>query len=214
MEESKAYVYVLYTDTVVEYIGVSIEPEQRFKNHFYEAYNKNQEKVYDLAKSRWIRKYHDKVKMKIIFSGTEEECYNKEVELVLLAKTKGREIHNLTEGGDRPPRINTLPNFEEIREKIRVKAVGRVISPETRRKMSESHKASAHLRKKHDFSGANNPRAKKVIQMTKEGEFVKEWDYAQQAIRALGLNYTAITNCMNGKQKTAGGFTWKSKEDN
>lgn len=56
-------------------------------------------------------------------------------------------------------------------------------------------------------------RRKKVVQLTKGGEYIKEWGYAQEASNELKIGRPSITSVCNGKKSTAGGFKWMySKE--
>lgn len=48
-----------------------------------------------------------------------------------------------------------------------------------------------------------------VNQYDLDGNFVKEWSCAKEASRELGLEYTNINKCVNGKYKTAFGYIWK-----
>lgn len=56
--------------------------------------------------------------------------------------------------------------------------------------------------------------AKKVLQFTKNGQFVKEFESANDAGRQLGIRVGAICACCNNKPKykSAYGFVWKYKE--
>jgi len=201
------FIYVLYLDASIKYIGVSINPSKRFKDHFYSAFNVNG-KEYNLRKSKWIRYHKNEIKCKIIFNGSESECYLKEIELISLARKKGIDLVNLTNGGDKAPKINEHNDPKSTIHKIRIKALGRIPSVETKNKMALAHVGmNSHLDKYR--SSDNNPRSFPVVQYSSSGEFIKEWDYAQIAIKELNLNRTAITDCLKGRQKTAGGFIWK-----
>ena len=46
-----------------------------------------------------------------------------------------------------------------------------------------------------------------IIQLTKSGEFIKEWSSAREAARQLGISN--ICNCLKGRKKSAGGFVWR-----
>lgn len=202
------YVYVLYKNNTsnIKYIGVTNNVNRRFKKHYYEAFNERG-KEYNLLKSRWIRKHKD-IKIRIIFSGAKDECYNKEIYFINMAKNKNKYILNLTDGGDKPKPINELVNFNEICDKIRKKALGRKISEETRLKMSISGKLSNKPHLKLNHKGTENPRSYKVKQCTLLGEPIKIWDYVKLASKELNINYSSICSCVNNKQKTAGGFCW------
>jgi hypothetical protein len=198
-------VYVIADSTGIRYIGVSTQPDKRIKNHVYEAKNPKN-KSYNLRKSRWLRSIDFDFRHRIVFCGTEEKCYEMEVNLISLAKSKNKDIVNLTIGGDRPPKITDLHNYEEIREKIRSKAVGRVISKETRKKMSESHKKNGRPLWLGDFSGYNNPRSRAVVQMDLEGNIIFIWATAKEACDALGVSNSGVTSAIKGYRSTCSGF--------
>jgi len=202
------FVYVLADVTGIRYIGVSIHPEQRFKNHIYEATNKGG-KSYNLRKSKWLRSIDFNFYHRIIFSGTEEACYKKEVELIKLALDKNKKLVNLTRGGDRPPKIIDLENYEEVREKIRSKATGRKLSAETKKKMSDSHKKNGAPTWIGDASGYKNPRARPVAQIDDNNNIIFVWSCGKEAVDALKLNKTDIVNVCSGRQKTAKGYRFK-----
>ena len=64
----------------------------------------------------------------------------------------------------------------------------------------------------HSFQrGAKHPRAKAVIQKTKDGEFVKEWESVNQIQRETEYLASAIFNCCKHRQKSAYGFIWEYK---
>ena len=57
-----------------------------------------------------------------------------------------------------------------------------------------------------------NTNCKPMLQYTKDGKFIKRYDYIKQASEELGLNDWLITKCCKGRQKTCGGFVWKYEE--
>ena len=67
-------------------------------------------------------------------------------------------------------------------------------SNDTRRKMALSH-------------------SKKVIQMTLEGNIIKEWGSMTEAANSLGCHQSKISECCRGNRKSHGGFRWKYKEE-
>jgi hypothetical protein len=183
---------------------VSSNPVKRIKNHVHEAKTETN-KSYNLYKSRWLRSVDFIFRSRIIFSGTEDECYQKEVELISLARKKNRAIVNTSSGGDKPPRISELSNFDEIKKKIGNKARGRVVSDETRNRMSIAHKNKKNKTLK-ALSGYENPRARPVAQIDDSGRVVFIWACATEAVSALGLSRTSVTSVCAGYQKTAGGY--------
>ena len=51
--------------------------------------------------------------------------------------------------------------------------------------------------------------SKKILQFTKSGEFIKEWQSAMEASRRLGIAQSGICRCCNGIRKSACGYVWK-----
>jgi hypothetical protein len=57
----------------------------------------------------------------------------------------------------------------------------------------------------------NSPLKKIVIQKTKDGEFIKEFEGVREAWRITGIDHRSIAAVASGSKirKTAGGFIWK-----
>lgn len=55
-------------------------------------------------------------------------------------------------------------------------------------------------------------KVKAIIQLDLENNFVKEWKSAKEVQEQLGINRKNISQCITGKNKTAGGFKWITKE--
>ena len=53
---------------------------------------------------------------------------------------------------------------------------------------------------------------KPIIQYTKEGEFVREFDSTINAAKTLNILSQSINKCLKCKRPTAGGFIWKYAE--
>ena len=51
-----------------------------------------------------------------------------------------------------------------------------------------------------------------VIQLTRNGEFVKEYGSIVDAAKAIGLTHSPINHALSGRAPTAGGYKWKYKE--
>ena len=50
-----------------------------------------------------------------------------------------------------------------------------------------------------------------ILQLTKDGEFIKEWPSISDAYRRLGIPPSNICFCLKGYRKYAGGFVWRYK---
>lgn len=60
--------------------------------------------------------------------------------------------------------------------------------------------------------GKLNGHSKPIMQYTKEGVFIREWECSLQVQRELGIWSSNITKCCQGGYKSTGGFIWKYKE--
>ena len=56
-------------------------------------------------------------------------------------------------------------------------------------------------------------RSKPIIQLSLEGEFIREWESASEVAMVLGCCRQNINNCLRGVTKTAFGFKWRYVED-
>lgn len=64
-------------------------------------------------------------------------------------------------------------------------------------------------------TGALNPRSRPVVQHSKDGEFIRRFSCAREAMRETGIDCSVITNVCRHKpsRKTAGGFIWKYEDE-
>lgn len=53
------------------------------------------------------------------------------------------------------------------------------------------------------------PKCKKVLKYDKEGNFIEIYEGVIQASKLNDLNRTAVSDCVTGKQSSAGGFMWR-----
>lgn len=59
--------------------------------------------------------------------------------------------------------------------------------------------------------GENWNTSKKILQFSKDGLLIKEWNCSHDIKRELNLNRGNICRCCNGKRKTAEGYIWQYK---
>lgn len=121
---------------------------------------------------------------------------------------------------------------KEVVEKIVSKNKGKKRTDEFRKKISEiKSKQSEYTKKKISTSKtgishskehcANISKAlkgrkniwnnKAVLQYSKDGEFIKEWENVSLVTKSLNIHQSNIIACCKGKLKSAGGFIWKYK---
>lgn len=110
------------------------------------------------------------------------------------------------------------PNFgshrtEETKRRISEANKGKVFSMESRIKMSKSHKGmktSKETREKQSKNHINNPSlSKRVLQYTKDGQFIAEYPSLSEAERKTKVSTCSISRCCSGQLKSAGGSIWK-----
>ena len=109
----------------------------------------------------------------------------------------------------------------EIVERQRLKMIGKTLSEEHKRKISESHKESFRsgkitpslgmLGKNHSEETKSKMRqkreGKRVVAL--KGEIKLSFSSLHEASRETKVSVSGISTCCSGKLKTAGGFIWK-----
>jgi predicted GIY-YIG superfamily endonuclease len=138
-----------------------------------------QDKEGKFAKSRAIRKYMT-FNVDVLFESDDENLLNeKEIFYIDLHNSYGKDGYNMTAGGDGNKYI---------------------MSDETKKRISEALKGKpAHNKKK-------------VYQYSLDDEYLNEFEsitYAASIVSGSKAAPTKISECVNGKRKTAYGFIWK-----
>jgi hypothetical protein len=99
------------------------------------------------------------------------------------------------------------------KEKMSLSKKGIKFSDEHRMKMSESSKGDNNNYKRYlERTGLPHAKSKTILQLSLNGDLIKEWVNANVASIECGLGYNAINQCARGKTKTSGGFVWKYKD--
>lgn len=169
------------------YIGISKDVKQRWaskgKNY------KSCPKIFNAFKKYgWNNFTHV-----ILFDGmTKEEALQKEEMWVKVAKLAGIS-YNITDGGEGGNGIKKTP---EQKQKISEWLTGRPCSDETKRKISNSHKALHNLDKR---IFCFNPQTMEII---------AEYSSIREAEKSTGIKHENISRAAKGKANTAGGYIW------
>lgn len=99
---------------------------------------------------------------------------------------------------------------------------GKSHSEIARNKMSEAsqkrwkdpiYKQKMSAQKSEMYAGKNNPKARPIVQLTKDSVFIRYWSFIREAAIHTGINEACIKDCCKGRQKTAGGFKWMYREE-
>lgn len=112
------------------------------------------------------------------------------------------------------------PQPESVKQKISAAkkgCKGHPMSESTKMKLAQAAKlpkSEAHKKKiSESLTGRiNTLRRKPVVQYTRQGEYVKEWECVTEAEETLGIVH--VSECANRKRNYAGGFIWRWKSDN
>ena len=86
---------------------------------------------------------------------------------------------------------------------------GKHWSEEVKRKIAKSNLGQKRSDETRKLIGAS--RKKSVLQFSRDGEFIKEWDCAKTAAIELNIQAGHISKVCKGQRKTAGGFIWHYK---
>ena len=99
------------------------------------------------------------------------------------------------------------PLSDETKIKISEAHKGKFLSDVTKLKMSNTRKGenNGFFSKNHSEFTKDKIR-KKIIQLTPNGEFIREWSSVSIAAEILKINISGISSVLNGKYKTSGGF--------
>ena len=123
--------------------------------------------------------------------------------------------HNKSYGFNiKPTHPNNLYSCtEEIRNKIKQKAIGRKWSQEYKELFRQQKLGKKHS-EDHKIKAAKG-KYKPILQHDLEGNFIKEWDSAKTIEQQLNISATHISNCCTNKKsyKTAKGFKWSYKNN-
>jgi len=121
---------------------------------------------------------------------------------------------------------------EETKKLLSIKGKGLKRSEETKQKISVARKglsntwligvkqSEEHL--KNRFENMRGRPLKEeskinmrtpIIQLSRDGEFIREWTGASEASKILDIDISGITKCCRGRQKTHKGFKWIYKDN-
>jgi group I intron endonuclease len=134
----------------------------------------------------------DDYKNKMSYSMLNSEKY---LEFVKKIKGKKRPEHSkklkqLYESGKMRPWNKGIKTSDETKLKISEKNKGKKLSDDAKKKISESKKI-------------------KVLMLSKEGDLIRSFDSIKDASEIMRINRCCISDCINSRQKSAGGYKWE-----
>ena len=201
--DKMVYIYSLKDprDYQIKYIGKTVDIDKRYKQHI-ENYT-NQKSL----KSSWV--------LSILRSGLlpiieiveicdESKWQEREQYWIRYYKELGFDLKNMTNGGDG----NTgLKMSDASKEKIRFANLGKKSSKEKIAKISNWAKGNDKI--KNNLRLGSKKSQIPIIQKSKDGEIINQWDSLQQAADKLGIERSNISHCLRGGIKTSGGYVWE-----
>lgn len=237
-EDNKWCIYI-HTNKIngKKYIGQTCQtPEKRWRNGL--GYQKNPYFYNAIQKYGWENFEHEIIASNLTLDEANklEEFYIKKFNT--MDNING---YNMQSGGQNKTHIEETKEkiriahlgkhvSEETKAKLRAKNIGENNphyghnrSEETKRKISDAqigeknHMFGTHRSEewkenvRSKLIGSNSYKAKVIIQLSNDLEFIKQWDCIVDAERALGI--AGIGAVCRAQRKTAGGFKWMYKED-
>ena len=177
------------------YIGQSIESEKRFNAHIYKAIIQKCNTHFHRA----LRKYGLE---NWVYCVLEENIPRENLDMKEAYWIEYYDSyyngHNMTTGGN----TNSIVSIE-TRKKLSESHKGRLHTEETKKKISESNKG------KHNYwTGKPGAHRRKVKKYDLNGNYIQTYISIKEAIRQNPQCRSIYTVC-RGKMKQSGGFVWK-----
>ncbi len=203
------YIYSLKDprDYQIKYIGKTVDIDRRIKEHNQIHRNKKSKK------NSWIthliRNGMQPI-MEVLEECEESRWVEREKYWIRYYKELGFDLKNMTLGGESNDGYVFTPEDrlkQSESQKLRHKITP--FSLETREKLSK--KAKQTLNGLDNLKLGSKKSQIAIIQKTKDGEIIKEWESLQQAADELSIERSNISHCLSGRIKTSGGFKWEYK---
>ena len=221
------YFYVLIDprDNLPKYIGRTVFPQNRLRNHIWSSLKFNRNK-----KERWIvalLRANKKPIMSILVSGkmSLQEAVELEKRLTLLFDKS----YNLKNGTDNAVGaiLTGTPVFQYTMEGVFIKEYPNANQAEIETGVRDCNIGRACKNSSGRHAGRyrwsytkyeNLPNnyyrsfyTKEILQL-KDDVVIKQWSSAREASKVLGIPWKHISAVCNGRQKTTGKFSWKFVE--
>lgn len=198
------------------YIGSAVSLLKRQTNHFSDLTHKRHANIH-------LQRAHDKYgkenfTFEILFICPEEDlirleqyCINNYEPEYNICRVAGSSL-GLIRSEETKIKQRARKHTEESKLKMSISAKDKIISLETRQKMSNAQKGkkktAEHIRKVRLGS------IKPVLQFCKTTNvLINEFESISLAGENLKINISDISACCKYKRKTAGGFKWKYKNE-
>lgn len=203
--------YVLYStgEFKIRYVGITTKSLKiRLNGHLKENCKSYK---YRWMHSQLQKGFQIRIKKVKVFN-TIEELKLGEKKLIKFLKSKNYNLVNGTDGGD-----GVLNPSQEIREAKRKRMSNRIVSEETKKKLSISHTGKKmpqsfidKMKLKTSFTvDCNIP----ILEFDLLGTLIKRWEGIRVAARYYNISDTAIINNLRGRSKTSNKRIWKYENE-
>jgi hypothetical protein len=222
------YIYFLHNgDNIPFYIGKSVSPKDRMSLHKKSFGNVFMEVIDNVNTSEWL--FWEKWYINLFTSwgftlknknnGGGGVSFHSEETKKLMSKSKpegfGEKTTNRLKGTHQSPETiakrvakNTgKKRTLEQKEKFSKAFKGRIFSEERNKKIGDAQRGVPQPKSPECIANLKKP----IIQLDKQGNFIKEWDSAKDAGIFYGSD-SVINGNLRGRGKTAYGFVWKYKK--
>lgn len=233
LETVRIYFYTLIDpiSKKIRYVGQTVNPSNRYRNHIYEAKKNNRN-----HKERWIiqllRKNETPI-MDVVWEEvmSVEDANSFETYMIAFYKGLGCDLTNSEDRARNSPIVETTPVYQFDLD-------GNFIAkfPNANQAMLLTGVNDAAIGEvcRNPFKPGNNSRGgflwaytdipskqyhkpkgtpKITMQLDTDGNIIAEFVSARAASIATGICYKRISATITGRQKTAGGYMWKISED-
>ena len=191
--DAGVYLHVIPKSKRIFYVGYTCDIEGSRSRHGIRELDIHGKIVQNTRNVYWqntVLKHG--IEVIIFFRGGKKEALKTEEELIAAIGVEN--LVNMTTGGEHPE--HTL----EVRAEMSRRLCGHVVTEETKRKMSASHRL------------LKNAAAVEIEQLNEEGMVIATYKSIRDAAKALGLsNHTHLSRCVKEPHRRSKGFRWREK---
>lgn len=216
MIQNSKYTGIIYKYTSPSgkvYIGQTARPVARRIEHLCDANHKCSTIFHKAIKKYGWENFNYEV-LRTVTCNSEKELSEKLGELeqaaILLYNCLTPKGYNQAIGGSGPLGYK---HTEKAKERIRLTHLGKLHTEEEKAKIAKANTGIKFTQERKDK--ISKAKSIPIIQLTKDGKFVKEWESAKTAAVYLNLVRSNITACCrkNPKVLSVGGFKWIYKHE-
>jgi hypothetical protein len=189
----KIYGLKIKNTDLIRYVGMTSNSLQNRLNEHIRYTSKQKSK-----NGFWLKKYGYDVEVVLIEDDiqTKKEAYDKEKMYIKLFKSFGAILTNGTEGGEGGRQT------DEVRKIISQKGIGRIVSKETRDKISKTMKGRPFIGNKNGFE---------IEVYDLDEKYIGTYISIRECAKDLNIPSGHISRCINGQRNRVSNYKFKKK---